>query len=142
MNRHMIALSAGVAAAGLFGSGMPGQAADPRNRPALVEVVSGSPVKRITLTERAAQRLDIGIAAVASGGQGAIVVPYAAIIYDKAGATWVYTTSQDRVFMRHAVRIARISGEDAVLAAGPVAGTRIVIVGVPELYGAELGIGQ
>jgi hypothetical protein len=35
----------------------------------------------------------------------------------------------------------RVDGGTAYLRAGPAVGTMVVTVGVPELYGAEFGVG-
>ena len=34
----------------------------------------------------------------------------------------------------------RVDGDTAYLLAGPAAGTKVVTVGVPELFGAEYGV--
>jgi hypothetical protein len=65
------------------------------------------------------------------------VVPYSAILYDLTGGTWVYTNPEPSVFVRERVDIERIDQDLAVLNSGPAAGTRVVTVGVVELYGAE-----
>jgi hypothetical protein len=42
--------------------------------------------------------------------------------------------------VREAVVIERIKDDLAYLQEGPPAGTQVVTVGVPELYGAEVGV--
>jgi hypothetical protein len=116
--------------------------AAPHVRPILIEVVQGAPGKRLTLTQRAAQRLDIQTGTVERDQVGSLVAPYAAIVYDNTGQSWVYTNPSGLVFMRHKVAVQRIAGETAILGEGPAIGTRIVTVGVPQLYGAEKGIGN
>jgi hypothetical protein len=104
---------------------------------ATVESIAGSDVKRVTLTQRAADRLGIQTVAVRAGS-----VPYSAVIYDTAGATWVYTVPQPLTYVREKVVVAKVGAADATLWVGPAAGTLVVVTGVPELFGAELGIGS
>jgi hypothetical protein len=66
------------------------------------------------------------------------VVPYAAILYDTNGNTWVYTSPEPLVYVRHRVVVDYIEGELAVLSDGPGLGVAVVIVGATELNGAEL----
>jgi len=77
-------------------------------------------------------------------GSGAmrLTVPYAAVLYDSSGATWVYTNPEGQVYLRAAVRVDYVDGEVAVLEEGPAAGTKVVTVGASELYGAEVGVGE
>jgi hypothetical protein len=111
-------------------------------RPARIESIAGSTLRRITLTERAAQRLDIRTAEVAEGTAGGLAVPYAAIVYDLKGASWVYINPEPHTYVRHPVSVARVEADTAHLKEGPPAGTRVVTVGVAQLYGAEKGIGH
>jgi len=77
-------------------------------------------------------------------GSGAVrlTVPYAAVLYDSSGATWVYTNPEGQVFVRAAVKVDYVAGDVAVLEEGPAAGTWVVTVGASELYGAEVGVGE
>ena len=111
-------------------------------RPARMEAVSGSSVKKITLTPKAAQRLDIQTGEVRQDGSGKTVVPYSALIYDKDGSTWVYTNPQALTYVRHAVTVDTIHAGGAVVKDGPAAGVKVVTIGVPQLYGAEKGVGH
>ena len=70
------------------------------------------------------------------------VVPYAAVLYDAKGDTWVYTNPNQLTFVRHAIHIDSIEGDLAVLSDGLAPGTAIVVVGAAELFGAETGIGK
>lgn len=110
--------------------------------PAHVEAMTGSNLRRITLSDRAAKRIDIKTEEVRQGSSGQVVVPYSAILYDLAGATWVYASPAPLVFVRHSVAIARIDGANMYLKEGPAVGTLVVTVGVPQLYGAERGVGH
>lgn len=117
--------------------------------PAHVEHIEGTDLSRVTLTPRAAERLDIETAQVsetevARSGDAAKrkVVPYASVLYDAHGGTWVYTNPEPLVFVRHSVSVDYIEGGLAILSDGPPPGTVVVTVGVAELYGTETGIGH
>ena len=130
-------------------------------KPAHVEHIDGTELSRVTLTAKAAERLDIKTAMVReapvarSGGAASVreaqmtssgsrreVVPYAAVLYDARGDTWVYTSPEPLVFVRHRITIEYIAGDLAVLADGPPVGTAVVTVGAAELFGTEFEIGH
>jgi hypothetical protein len=69
-------------------------------------------------------------------------VPYAALLYDTRGKTWVYTSPKPNVFVRTEVEVEFIKGGTAYLTTGPDVGTQIAKVGVAELYGAETKFGH
>jgi hypothetical protein len=111
--------------------------------PARLEPVAGTTLLRISLTEKAAARLDIRtdeVREAAPGGEK--IVPYAAVLYDLAGKPWVYTSTAPLSFLRHPVVVGRIEGGTAYLKDGPAAGVRVVTVGVPQLFGAEMRVGH
>jgi uncharacterized protein YbjT (DUF2867 family) len=113
--------------------------------PAKVEKIDGTELNRVVLTEKAAQRLDIQTALVREEqikGAQRKVIPYAAVVYDLQGKTWTYTNPEPLTFVRQAVTVDYIEGDNVVLMDGPAAGTTVVTVGVPELYGADTGIGK
>jgi hypothetical protein len=131
----------GLAACGPSGSVVQ---AGTREAPAQVAPIPGTGVSRVTLTAQAAQRLGIQTkpaqAVPATAGAAMTSVPTAALIYDKNGKTWVYTTTQPLAYVRQAVEIARIDGDVTTLHSGPPPGTLVVTVGSAELLGAELGV--
>jgi hypothetical protein len=140
--------------------------------PAEVEKIEGTGLSRITLTPKAAERLAIATASVAglgtaagtvvaqgdtgarlqgdpgvrltrsTSGSGRTVVPYAAVIYDAHGDTWVYTSPSPLVFVRHRIEIDHIEGDRAVLRSGPPVGTTVVTAGAAELLGTEFKVGH
>lgn len=136
--------------------------------PAHIERIEGTDLSRITLTPKAAERLGIETAAVSAlvtqagevasnanngartarsvrptGSSSArTVVPYAAVLYDAHGDAWVYTSPEERVFVRHAIKIDYIDGDRAVLSEGAAVGTAVVILGAAELFGAEFEVGH
>ena len=107
-----------------------------------VEAINGSSLKRVTLTQKAADRLDIKTAKVMVDASGVMTAPYAALLYDVKGKTWVYTNPEPLAYVRHSVVVDSIKGERAFLKEGPPAGTVVVVVGVAELYGTESGLGK
>ena len=105
--------------------------------PSTLEEIEGSDLKRVILTEKAAQR--IGLETVPASGN---VVPYAAVIYDIEGNTWVYTNPEPLTFIRASVVIDRIEGDQAFLSQRLESDAPIVTVGVSEIYGAETGVSK
>ena len=113
-----------------------------KGAPAELELVEGTKLSRVTLTQKAAQRLDIRTGTISQDVTGRMIAPYAAVFYDVAGVAWVYTNPQPLVFLRHKVTVEQIKAANAYLTDGPAAGTQVVIVGVSELYGTEKGVGH
>ena len=117
--------------------------------PATIVKIEGTEVSRLTLTAKAAERLDIQTTAVAEeqkarAGKTALrkVVPYAAVLYDATGATWVYTNPEPLVFVRQKITVDYIEGGVAVLSDGPADGVKVVTVGASLLLGTEFEVGE
>ncbi len=115
--------------------------------PAEVEPIDGSELSRVTLSERAIERLDLQTDEVreelmSRSTSPQKVVPYSALIYDPSGTTWVYTSPAPRTFVRHQVEVDYIEGDVAVLSEGPPIGTVVASVAVAELYGTEFEVGH
>jgi hypothetical protein len=114
-------------------------------QPFQLEPVDGSDFKKIILTEKAAERLDIQTAPVRNqvvNGSQRKVIPYAAVMYGLAGGTFVYKNPEPLVFIRQIIVIDYIEGDLAVLVEGLDVDTVVVIVGAAELYGAEVGVSK
>lgn len=95
---------------------------------------------RETLTAEAAKRLDIQsapAAVVVLAGQSRTVIPYAGLLYDTNGNTWIYVNSAPLTFIRHRVIVDHIQGDQVILSDSLLPGTKVVIVGAEELYGSE-----
>ncbi len=103
----------------------------------IVDGADDAAPKTLTLTSDAVRRLELTTTVVSDP----TAVPYASVIYDKKGAPWVYTSPQDRTYIRVPVTIDRVQDQTAVLTDGPPAGTRVVTRAVIKLYGAENGVG-
>ncbi len=71
-----------------------------------------------------------------------LVVPWAAVLYDIHGTTWVYEKTAKTVFRRRRVLVRYTTDDLAVLAAGPKVGTEVVVDGAAELFGTEFGTGK
>lgn len=137
----LLCVAAAVAAVVLLGGKDSEGAATPQAGPAALEQVDGESLSRVVLTPHAAERLGIETAPVRTSAEGT-AVPYAALIYDPQGGTWVYTSPERLVFVRAPIEVERIEGELAYLSKGPASGTEVVTVGGAELYGVEFELGQ
>ena len=69
-----------------------------------------------------------------------VSVPYAALLYDPEGKTYVYTSPKELHYVKAEVRVARVESGRVVLARGPPPGTRVVTTGAAEVYGTELEV--
>ena len=107
--------------------------------PTRLDEVRGTDFLRVTFTEEGARRAGLQTDTIRSSGRRTSV-PYAALIYEPDGKTYVYTSPKPRTFMRTEVKVRDIRGDRALLADGPPAGTTVVTVGAAEVYGAELDI--
>ena len=105
--------------------------------PSMLEPIEGSELSRVILTEKAAERL--GIETVLASG---IEVPYAAVIYDTEGKTWMYTNPAPLTYVRALIMIDYIEGDTAFLSESLASDLTVVTVGVIELYGTETGVSK
>jgi hypothetical protein len=115
--------------------------------PATLETPKAGGPAKVTLTDDALHRIGLDTTAVrhakvtvAGHATSAIVVPYAAVIYDGDGTSWAYAQVAPREFIREPITITAVQGDTAVLSRGPADGTRVVTVGAPLLVGAEAQI--
>jgi hypothetical protein len=108
--------------------------------PSKLEPVKGAgDVQRVIFTAEGARRIGLRTATVRRSGRHT-VVPYAALLYDPEGKTYVYTSPSSLEFVREEVQVRRIEGDRMVLSDGPPVGTEIVTVGATEVYGTELEV--
>jgi multidrug efflux pump subunit AcrA (membrane-fusion protein) len=114
--------------------------AAPADPPATVGqiVVAGAKHQGVRLTEQAARRLDVQTAPVAAGAGGRLVIPAAAVEYNNDGSTFTYTNPEPFAYVQQAITVDSINADQAVLSAGPSAGTNVVTVGAAELLGVEV----
>jgi hypothetical protein len=104
-----------------------------------VEPIAGTDIKRVTITLKAAQRLDLKTGQIREKG-GVKTAPYAAVIYDKVGKTFVYTNPKPLTYIRHPITIKKYNEDTVVLTQGPAVGTVVATQGVLEIYGTETGL--
>lgn len=116
--------------------------------PAQMEHIEGSELSKLTLTEKAAKRLDIEttkVKEVTTSDKDVFlqkIVPYSSVLYDTDGNTWVYTNPNPLVFIRQEIKVATIEGQKAFLSEGPSTGVAIVTQGAAELLGTEYHVGH
>lgn len=135
-----------IAATGCSSSGA--QEVTTANEPAVVTPVDGSEnLHRIQLTDDAADRIGLTLTTVSvastpsrADGTHPEAVAAGAVVYDSAGATWVFVQQQHLTFQRAQVVVSRVVGDTAVLRSGPPVGSTVALVGVAELKGAEEGV--
>ncbi len=112
------------------------------DHPARVEATTDAKIMKVTLTPKAAERLGIVIDEVRADPSGRRIVPYASILYDLTGKTWVYISADPLTFVRGAVVIDTIKGDNVYLSDGPPAGTKVLAAGVPQVFGTEVRVGH
>lgn len=113
-----------------------------KSKPAQVEATDDAKIKKVTLTPKAAERLGILIDEVRADPSGRRIVPYASVLYDLTGKTWVYISADPLTFVRGAVVIETIKGDNVYLSDGPPVGTKVLAVGVPQVFGTEVKVGH
>ena len=62
------------------------------------------------------------------------------MVYDADGKSWTFSSPSPRTYIRVPIVISSIAGQAVQLKSGPPVGTQVVVVGAPELVGAEAGI--
>ncbi|MGH9148313.1 MAG: hypothetical protein ACRD1Q_16500 [Vicinamibacterales bacterium] len=115
--------------------------------PVEVKKIEGLEVNRITMTDKALERIDLKTdqvreQTVSRSALPRKVVPHSALIYGPKGESWVYTNPQPRTFVKHMVDVDYVEGGLAVLKDGPPPGTVIVSMAAAEVYGADTGVGH
>ena len=114
----------------------PAAAPEEEEKPVTLEPIAGTELNRLTLTEKAAERLGLETAPVVAQ-EGQVVIPYAALLYDPSGQAWVYVNVGPLAFERHEITVDSILGDQVILSKGPEAGANVVTLGATELYGSE-----
>jgi hypothetical protein len=100
----------------------------------------GFGISQITLRPKAASRLDLQTGVIREDESGRKVAPFSSIIYDLDGDAWVYTVTAPLTYVREPIVVERVAQDHVYLTDGPPTGTQVVTVGVPELYGTEVGV--
>jgi hypothetical protein len=144
MTRFTVLMAAAftVCLAAPFASAQAAETAVKKILPARVEATSDAKIMKVTLTPKAAERLGVVIDEVRADPSGRRIVPYASVLYDLTGKTWVYISADPLTFVRGAVVIDTIKGDNVYLTDGPPAGTKVLAAGVPQVFGTEVKVGH
>jgi hypothetical protein len=113
-----------------------------KSTPARVEATNDAKIMKVTITPKAAERLGIVLDEVRVDPSGRRIVPYASVLYDLTGKTWVYVSADPLTFVRGVVVIDTIKGDNVYLSEGPPAGTKVLAAGVPQVFGTEVKVGH
>jgi hypothetical protein len=109
---------------------------------------AGEEFTLVTFTEKAVERIGVETGEVReipvsrSHGDKRKVVPYASLLYDPYGKTWVYISPKPFNYVRRPVEVDYIEGDLVVLLDGPPVGTVVVTTGTAEVYGTEFKVGH
>src|SRR5215218_3592425 len=96
--------------------------------PAHLESTAPDQPKRVILTDEAQRRIQLQTTLVKDHGAD-VSVEHAALVYDKEGKPWVFTVIGPLTYVRAAVNIKEVDGDNLViLSSGPPAGTQVVTV--------------
>jgi len=116
------------------------------NHQATVEKIAGTDQARVTLTDKAIERIGLETVTVKdapAGSSGATrTVSNAAVLYDPSGHTWAYVSQAHGAYVRTPIVVERVVGDQALLSDGPPSGAEVVTLGAEELYGAESTFGE
>jgi RND family efflux transporter MFP subunit len=124
--------------------GEPGQRASPVAAPPSANPAAGTVDCFYELdnrTTRYSPGQRVGVTVLLKSEAQSLTVPWAAVIHDIHGGTWVYEQKQTdpRVFERRRVTVRYVVGDTAVLASGPAEHAKVVTAGAAELFGDETG---
>jgi hypothetical protein len=139
---HGIAALVATAAIGLAGCQAEASGAEAEEAIAAAASVEPAPdggPAVLHLTEESVVRLGVETTEV-TGEAGDLGIPYAAVVYDAEGDTWVFVELEPGTYQRAPVTVTSVDGEDVRLSDGPEPGTPVVTVAAAELVGVEAGI--
>ena len=114
----------------------PAAAPEEEAKPVTLDPIAGTDLNRLTLTEKAAERLGLETVDVVAE-EDQTVIPYAALLYDTGGQAWVYVNVGPLTYERQEITVDSIDGDKVILSKGPEAGAKVVTLGATELYGSE-----
>jgi hypothetical protein len=117
-----------------------------------VQVVEtpGTDAKTLIFTEEALTHLDVQtepVREIEAKRQGEAVglrmaIPHSSMSYAADGEPWVYVKEGPDTFLRKSIKIDFMDADYIYLRGGLKAGEEVVTVGVPEMRGAEFGVGE
>lgn len=88
-------------------------------------------------TFRPGERVSVSVPLV-SRSEG-LTVPWAAVVIDINGGTWVYVATGEQAYTRTRVEVSEVVEGMAILTRGPAEGSTVVTVGAAELFSTEFG---
>ena len=133
---NLLLVIALISAGLLLSACAPAAAPEEEEKPVTLEPIAGTELNRLTLTEKAAERLGLEtVPVVAEADQ--VVIPYAALLYDSSGQAWVYVNVGPLAYERQEITVDSIDGDKVFLSKGPEAGAEVVTMGATELFGSE-----
>jgi hypothetical protein len=91
----------------------------------------------VTFTKLGAERADVATTPVTQG-KGRSELPYAALLYNADGSTFVYTATGPLTYRYSPIHLQKIVGERIYFTGGPKPGTPVVTSGVPQVHGADI----
>jgi RND family efflux transporter MFP subunit len=98
-------------------------------------------VTNTRLALRPGERVQVEIPLRGVGGE-VLSVPWAAVVFDHDGGSWVYEKLAERTYARRRISLGTVSGGWAEVLAGIGAGAVVVTDGAAELLGTEFGAGK
>src|SRR5262245_61181142 len=115
-----------------------------------VEDTPGTQAQTLVFTDEAKAHLDIQsepVREIEASRYGTAVgprlaIPHSAVSSDAGGDTWAYVNPALHTFIRKHVVIDFMNADHIFLLSGVTANDTVVTVGVPELQGAEFGVGE
>jgi hypothetical protein len=84
----------------------------------------------------------VGVTIPLRGEEESLVVPWAAVLHDVNGGTWVYEKLAPQSYARRRVQVKRVIDGIAAIADGLKPGANVAITGAAELFGTEFGVGK
>lgn len=81
----------------------------------------------------------VGVTLAMKVVEDSLVVPWASVLHDIHGGTWVYEKTAEHTYVRRAVDVREVVGDLAALERGPTPGAQVVTAGAAELFSTELG---
>lgn len=84
----------------------------------------------------------VGVTLTTQKPESGLAIPWAAVVHDIQGGTWVYENTAPQTYVRRLVEVQRVANGIALLARAPATGTKIVTTGAAELFSTEFSTGK
>lgn len=132
-----LVLAAILAAGGCAGGGAEEEEEVPLVQTKLTDLKQYPGHHIIQFTKLGASRVGLATSPV-TGTPEERVAPYAALLYEPDGSTFVYTSPKVRTYRYTPIKVSRIVGNRIYFTGGPKPGDRVVTSGLPQVYGADI----